>query len=162
MISQSGNIYSIDREVPHKIKGRKQKIKGKIIRQRKNANGYIHLTLFDCNQKCHHKSLHRLLAENFIPNPENKLQVNHRDGNKLNNQISNLEWVTQSENITHAFKLGLMPKGSKHFNSKLDEIKVSEIRSLKNLSTHEIAKIYNVAASTIGKILLKKSWKHVI
>lgn len=55
--------------------------------------------------------LHRIVALLFIPNPENKPDVNHKDGNKLNNKASNLEWVTKSENIQHALKLGLIKTG---------------------------------------------------
>ena len=53
-------------------------------------------------------SIHRILAIHYIPNPENKEQVNHIDGDKLNNNLDNLEWVTRSENTKHAYKLGLM------------------------------------------------------
>lgn len=59
------------------------------------------------NGKQKTKPVHRIIAEAFIPNPENKEEVNHLDGDKLNNKLSNLEWVTKSENSLHAFKLGL-------------------------------------------------------
>lgn len=64
-------------------------------------------------------ALHRLVAEVFIPNPLNKPQVNHIDGNKQNNCASNLEWVTQSENTIHAYKLVLQKLNHKNCKHKL-------------------------------------------
>ena len=71
------------------------------------STGYLMFNLYDSNGKPRHKYLHRLVAEAFIPNPENKRLINHIDGNKANPDISNLEWATDSENMKHAFKHGL-------------------------------------------------------
>ena len=89
---------------------------GKILRISKNyylkpcldkSIGYFVVNLYDTKGRPHRKFLHRLIAEAFIPNPENKRTVNHIDGNKSNNELSNLEWVTDSENMLHAFSHGL-------------------------------------------------------
>jgi len=65
-------------------------------------------------------NIHRLLAEHFIPNPENKREVNHINGDKHDNRLDNLEWVTSSENRKHAYDIGLKTTfvGGKHWNSK--------------------------------------------
>jgi hypothetical protein len=72
------------------------------------TNGYLHVDIQE-NGKATKHALHRLLALQFIPNPENKRTVNHIDGNKLNNSLSNLEWATASENSQHAYDTGLQP-----------------------------------------------------
>lgn len=79
---------------------------GRILKQNKNSYGYSHVGLSK-EGKVKMICVHRLIANAFIPNPQNKPQVNHIDGNKSNNSISNLEWVSQKENIIHAFKTGL-------------------------------------------------------
>ena len=71
-----------------------------------NMRGYLRVKLYK-NAKSKTHSIHRLVASAFIPNDQGKDQVNHKDGNKSNNNVSNLEWVTQSENQIHAFENGL-------------------------------------------------------
>ena len=72
----------------------------KELKQIKNRDGYMFVNLYK-NNKMHSKNVHRLVAQAFIPNPENKPEVNHIDENKTNNHISNLEWVTARENLNH-------------------------------------------------------------
>lgn len=90
-----------------------------IMKLNVKKSGYVHIKLCKDN-KGHYKSVHRLVADAFIPNIENKREVNHIDGNKLNNSVDNLEWVTSSENQKHAFNLGLQKvvRGSSHKQSK--------------------------------------------
>jgi hypothetical protein len=78
----------------------------RILKPRVTKNGYLYVHFRNGNISKYVK-IHRLVAEAFIPNPENKPQVNHINGNKLDNRVDNLEWNTASENTMHAFKLGL-------------------------------------------------------
>lgn len=71
------------------------------------VSGYLRIGLRDKRTSRHWYSVHRIVAKAFVPNPENKPEVNHIDGNKLNNAIDNLEWCTQQENVAHAYNTGL-------------------------------------------------------
>lgn len=72
---------------------------------------YLQVQLFHKN-KNNHRLVHRLVAEAFIPNPDSKPYINHIDGNKFNNHVSNLEWCTQQENVQHAYNTGLNPSNA--------------------------------------------------
>lgn len=101
--------------------------------------------------------LHRLIALTFIPNPENKTQVNHIDGNKLNNDIKNLEWCTPKENIRHAIDTGLAKqkykKEKRPYRRKLTDEQIIEIKkSLSSITHVYLANKYNVSESTIASI----------
>jgi hypothetical protein len=106
--------------------------------------------------------IHRLIAIAFIPNPDNKPCVNHLDGNKLNNNIDNLEWCTHSENNKHALKTGLR-KPFKHENNpcaKLNMLQVNIIRHCKgDIKSNELSKIFNISLSSIHRLHSNiKSW----
>jgi hypothetical protein len=102
-VSNYGRVKSLDKVV--KCKGNKTKLnKSKIKKIYQHRYNQVHLTDGKI-EKCH--KVCRLVAKAFIPNPQNKLTVNHIDGNKLNDCVSNLEWATHSENLKHAYATGL-------------------------------------------------------
>lgn len=109
--------------------------------------------------------LHRILSETFLPNPDGLPQVNHKDGNKFNYNLDNLEWVSASANVRHSYAEGLASnKGSRHPSSILDERQVTVIKHLieAGCSTNtELAKTFGVHHSTISKIRRGKLWRHV-
>lgn len=102
--------------------------------------------------------VHRLVAIAFIPNPENKPQVNHKRGNKKDNRALRLEWCTAKENQQHASATGLSPKGDRHSVAKLTWEQVREIRK-SNLYHRELGEIYKVSRRTIGNIKNNDTWK---
>jgi len=108
---------------------------GKILRQYKGKNHRLHIAtrIGGRNGLSYCFKVHRLVASAFIPNPENKPQVNHIDGNPSNNVLSNLEWATSEENIRHAIDnnlmVGCLTKGTSNPNSLLSEADVEYIRN---------------------------------
>jgi len=109
--------------------------------------------------------LHRVLAIHFIPNPENKKEVNHIDGNKHNNELSNLEWCTPSENINHGVYLGIMntANGLTKKNVRFSEKDIIDIkkRLLKGDFGSHIANDYGVNKVLIYNIKSGRTWKHI-
>ena len=108
--------------------------------------------------------VHRAVACTFIPNPDNLPQVNHKDGNKLNNNIDNLEWVTSKQNNIHAvinnlFKSGEETNWAKLNKEQIEYIKKNCIPFDTKFGCKELAKKFNVSHSTISKILHNISWK---
>lgn len=105
-VSDTGEVRSVDRVLS--VTNQKERLfKGKLIYQDLNVQvGYKQVSLWKNNKKTN-LYIHRLVAEAFIPNPSNKPDVNHIDGNRQNNHVSNLEWVTPKENSQHAISTGL-------------------------------------------------------
>jgi len=136
-------------------------IRGRKLKPWISGGGYYYVNLAGKS-----KLVHRLVAEAFLPDFLDKPQVNHIDGNKLNNHISNLEMVTASENVLHSFKTGLhvSVKGETHGSAKLSAEDVISIKSLllKGETNISIAKKFGVDRKTIYDIKTGKLWSHVI
>lgn len=103
--------------------------------------------------------LSRLVGKHFIPNPENKPQINHIDGVKANNNVKNLEWATAQENTRHALKTGLQKRAP---NAKITQEQVECIRFLAQtgkISNIAIAKIYKVKQQLVSRVKNRVTWK---
>ena len=106
--SNTGEVRSLDHYAHTEIRFNTSRlIKGRVLRPRIKPNGYYHVDLCK-NGTITNFPVHRIVASAFIPNPEGLKVVNHIDGNKLNNNVSNLEWVTYQENHWHARRTGLL------------------------------------------------------
>jgi hypothetical protein len=103
--------------------------------------------------------VHRLIAMVFLPNPENKPMVNHKDGNKKNNHVSNLEWCTRKENELHAKNHGLKPSGQRNGSSKITDDDAEYIRKnyIKRINSNQLSKKFNISREQIQRIANNKS-----
>lgn len=113
------------------------------------------------------RNIHRLVAEAFIPNPENFPQINHKDANKENNRVDNLEWCTCQQNQAHARskQLQRIPKGTQCWNAKLTDDKVRTMRhryQTEGITYKELAAEYGVHSGVVGMIIRREKWKHVL
>lgn len=128
-VSNFGRVRTLDRIVP---RGKyTQFVKGLILKQYDNGNGYLHVVL-SMNGKTVTKKVHRLVAETFISNPDNLTEVNHKDCNRANNNVENLEWCTRSYNRQYREKYGVSQTealGNPVFAINLETLEVSHFRS---------------------------------
>ncbi|MGD0340522.1 MAG: NUMOD4 domain-containing protein [Bacteroidales bacterium] len=140
-------------------------VKERILKSAKSKGGYCGVILSD-NKKKKRYLVARLVLIAFIPNPENKPQANHKDGDKSNNTLPNLEWSTRSENQKHAYRIGLKKGlvGDKCGLTKLTEAQVSDIRKIYKtglFSQRIISLEYGVDQSLISYIVNRKTWRHI-
>jgi|LGVE01.1.fsa_nt_gb hypothetical protein len=137
--------------------------KGKLLLSPQvNQCGYIVIRLTK-NKKRYHNSIHRLVAIAFIPNIDNLKEVNHIDGNKLNNDYTNLEWSSRSKNIQHAYDTGLKIalSGINHPQVTLSKeicLKIQDDLNEGKLSKTNIAKKYNTNRKLVYNIQHKIHW----
>lgn len=144
-----------------------------ILLPRKTYKGYLTVSACINGARTRNRLIHRLVAKAFLENPENKPQVNHKDLNKENNNLSNLEWVTHMENIAHAVRFRAYKNrvGEDNSNAKLTEAQVKEMLGLwkireninKTICRKSLALKYNVTVHCIDNIVYnKKNWKYLL
>jgi hypothetical protein len=131
----------------------------RILSQTIATKGYLGCGLYK-NKRRRSFQVHRIIAETFIPNPDNLPEVNHKKGNKKDNVAISLEWSSHNDNIEHAVKNSLMQKGETSHKSKLKEWQVLEIRA-SNLYPTELSMKYNVSKNTIAGIKKRIYWTHI-
>lgn len=160
-VSNFGEVKSVERLTKSRLGNLNKLNKGRILKHCVSNNGY-HGVLLCKDGKMKRFTLHRLVAQAFILNTENKPQVNHINGKKSDNHVKNLEWCTMVENMKHAVKTGLRDKtiGERATISKLTEAQVAEIR-ISNLNYTELGKIYGVNDRTISAVARRLTWKHI-
>jgi hypothetical protein len=153
-VDKNGNIFSL---------ARRKKIR---IVKPDFSTGYQRVTLYK-NKKQHKKLVHRIVFESFCNIIPNSMVINHIDGDKLNNHISNLEMVTHSQNQRHALSTGLKKithYGEAHHFSRFSQGEISIVISLNKkhrIPQYFLATLFNVSQSAISSIVTKKSWKSV-
>lgn len=159
-VSKCGLFKSVNHSC--KCKNGKTRIQyGRILKQDVSKKGYLQVSLNFGKQKLH-TGIHRMVALAFIPNPENKPQVNHIDGNKLNNHADNLEWCTNKENQIHAVKNNLHNPnyGEKHHMAKLTNSEAEEIRNRfnKGVTLKTVSLEYGISMAALSKIKQNKTY----
>lgn len=112
-VSNYGDVRSLDRVVERDGPTGNFRKDGQTLTQFVTPKGYCRVQL-QAGSRCRHAMVHVLVAESFIPNPDDKPEVNHKDGNKANNRVGNLEWATESENLIHAYETGIKKPSVKY------------------------------------------------
>lgn len=161
VVSNLGNVRSLNRGITERRTGRKVRRNGKQLKPNLNC-GYYKVGLGKAGA-IRMTTVHRLVALAFVPGRTKKKSVtNHKDGNKLNNRADNLEWVSVSDNLSHAYREGLR-KRKRASVASIDERKA---RSIKRLAldggrTKDIAKAHHVSTGIVRHIRAGRTWKHI-
>ena len=152
-VSNKGQLRSISRLVNAKLNS-KRKVISRIRKLSVSGHGYYKVNL-SIGDKRISELIHRLVAITWISNPKNKPLINHVDGNKLNNNIDNLEWCTASENTQHSWDIGIKRA------AKLKQEQVLQIRNNYQGNYKKGAEYYGMAYNTYKSIILGKTYKDI-
>lgn len=160
-VSDGGDVYSLPRMIIRKAFGSKF-INGRYLAKSVCGKGYRYVSLNKDGRRKNHY-VHRLVAESFIDNPNKYPQVNHINGDKDDNRVSNLEWVTCAENIQHSFDIGLRLNYQKRLRKLSNEevVAIRNAREVERKTIESIAKRYGVSNATIIHIVRKETYKEV-
>ena len=138
--------------------------KHRVLVPSKNGRGYYQVGLYNSLGEYRIFRIHTLVALYFISERPLSMEINHKDGNKLNNHVSNLEYCTSKQNVQHAIKLGLRKTGELHGRSKLTEKQVLEIRRKYKWNCYTMQMLcdeYKLSMPPIFSIIHRKTWKHI-
>jgi hypothetical protein len=162
-VSNTGIVVAVERRVACGKNGMYSRLrKEQVMKPYIGTDGYYYFFL-TYQKSSKHIALHRLLALCFIPNRENKREVNHKNTIRADNTLSNLEWATPKENIQHSIKMGTNTQclpGTNNPAAKLTNDEVLQIRIAAGSHT-AIAKKFNVSRRTIGFIKRRERWAHL-
>lgn len=164
-VSSHGRVRSLDRHITKQWRDGTYTLcvlRGRIRQPARRPNGYLCTTL---SREGEVKTFltHRLVAKEFLPNPENLPQVNHIDFDPCNCSLSNLEWVTPAQNTKHSKEAGRhSPYQVVKLNQKLTSVQASEIRkqlAIKGRLQREVARDFGVSQTTVSEVCNNKTWK---
>lgn len=168
-VSNCGRVRSLPRVIDNG-KGWRKPYPGVVLKPKEMKTGYQQVTL----GRHKYATIHRLVAQAFLENPNGFREVNHKDGVKTNNHVENLEWCSRHLNIRHAMKNGLYDEarksqakavgGVQNYLAKLNDSRVKEIRQKhkQGFGLTMLAKEYGVTIWTIRDVVNNKSWRHVL
>lgn len=168
-VSIDGRVRSLDRQIL-RADGKPLTVRGRIMKTAVSGRGYSRLTLVKDGVQWR-AGVHQVVARAWLPAPRRRIGarrgefvVNHKDGNKLNNHATNLEYITADANVRHARAAGVLSaKGAKNNKAKLTEDDVRAIRERYSLGEVQtsLAAAFKVNQTTISLIVRRKGWEHV-
>lgn len=166
-VSDRGDVLSVSRIIlskDHNDKPTKAIVDEKILKSKIEKTGYVSVTVKDRDRRMTFR-VHKLVAQAFIPNPENKPQINHINGIKTDNRVENLEWCTQVENAKHAVATGLNTPtiGTRHWNHKHSEEDALLVKTEYEggMSRKQISKKYGYEYVFVYNVTSGQRWKHI-